>query len=89
MVLVRETPKHVICATLHCRFQLSTQKKMKIYFAHGKESGPWGSKIKRLAGIAKDLGCAVESIDYTAGLTTLFRRRTQSISPRRQTAPCI
>lgn len=38
---------------------------MKIYFAHGKESGPWGSKIKRLAGIAKDLGCAVESIDYT------------------------
>ena len=38
---------------------------MKIFFAHGKESGPWGSKIKRLAGIAEDLGCAVESIDYT------------------------
>ena len=38
---------------------------MKIYFSHGKESGPWGSKIKRLAGIAEDLDCAVESIDYT------------------------
>lgn len=38
---------------------------MKIYFAHGKESGPWGSKIKRLADMAKDLGCAVQSIDYT------------------------
>ena len=47
------------------RFQKGSQNKMKIYFAHGKESGPWGSKIKRLAGIAKDLGCAVESIDYT------------------------
>ncbi len=38
---------------------------MKIYFAHGKESGPWGSKIKRLADIAKQHGCDVESIDYT------------------------
>ncbi|MDH4018142.1 MAG: alpha/beta hydrolase [Xanthomonadales bacterium] len=38
---------------------------MKIYFAHGKERGPWGSKIKRLAGIAESLGCMAESIDYT------------------------
>ncbi len=38
---------------------------MKVYFSHGKESGPWGSKIKRLAAIAKQLGCGVESIDYT------------------------
>lgn len=37
---------------------------MKVYFAHGKESGPWGSKISRLATIAKAQGCAVESIDY-------------------------
>ena len=47
------------------RLQKGSRIKMKIYFAHGKESGPWGSKIKRLAGIAEDLGCAVESIDYT------------------------
>lgn len=38
---------------------------MKVYFSHGKESGPWGSKIKTLAEIAKQHGCAVDSIDYT------------------------
>jgi predicted esterase YcpF (UPF0227 family) len=38
---------------------------MKVYFSHGKESGPWGTKIKHLARIAEDMGCAVESIDYT------------------------
>ncbi|MDH3220825.1 MAG: alpha/beta hydrolase [Gammaproteobacteria bacterium] len=38
---------------------------MKIYFSHGKESGPWGTKIKRLARIAEDRGYGVESIDYT------------------------
>ena len=37
---------------------------MKVYFSHGKESGPWGFKIKRLAAIAGDRGCEVESIDY-------------------------
>ena len=35
-----------------------------VYFNHGKESGPWGSKIKRLAEIAKQKGFAVESPDY-------------------------
>ena len=39
---------------------------MKVYFSHGKESGPRGSKIERLAAIAKHAGCSVESIDYTA-----------------------
>jgi predicted esterase YcpF (UPF0227 family) len=38
---------------------------MKIYFSHGKESGPWGAKIKRLAAIAEGMGCTVESVDYT------------------------
>lgn len=38
---------------------------MKVYFSHGKESGPWGSKIKRLASIAKEHDCSVESIDYS------------------------
>ena len=38
---------------------------MKVYFSHGKESCPWGTKIKRLAAIAEDMGCAVESVDYT------------------------
>lgn len=38
---------------------------MNIIFSHGKESGPWGSKIRRLAHIAQDMGWAVDSIDYT------------------------
>ena len=38
---------------------------MKVYFSHGKESGPWGSKIQRLAAIATKAGCRVESLDYT------------------------
>ena len=38
---------------------------MKVYFSHGKESGPWGSKIKRLANVAKKHGFDVDSIDYS------------------------
>jgi len=38
---------------------------MKVIFSHGKESGPWGFKIKRLAAIAEQMGCVVESVDYT------------------------
>ncbi len=41
---------------------------MKVIFSHGKESGPWGSKITRLASIAKELGFSVDSIDYTGML---------------------
>ena len=37
---------------------------MKVIFAHGKESGPWGSKIQALATLATARGCAVDSIDY-------------------------
>lgn len=35
-----------------------------VCFSHGKESGPWGSKIRYLAGRAEALGFAVESLDY-------------------------
>ncbi len=37
---------------------------MKVIFSHGKESGPWGSKIKALADLASQQGCEVDSIDY-------------------------
>ena len=37
---------------------------MNLFFSHGKESGPWGFKIKRLAKIATAKGCNVDSIDY-------------------------
>ncbi len=35
-----------------------------IYFAHGKESGPWGRKISALAAVADARGYVVESPDY-------------------------
>ncbi len=38
---------------------------MKVIFSHGKESGPWGSKIKAMADLAESKGCEVDSIDYT------------------------
>ena len=36
-----------------------------VVFAHGKESGPWGTKITRLAEVARQRGYAVESPDYS------------------------
>jgi len=35
-----------------------------VIFSHGQESGPWGTKIRAMAELAKELGCAVDSIDY-------------------------
>lgn len=35
-----------------------------VVFSHGKESGPWGTKITAMAGTARSLGHAVESLDY-------------------------
>jgi len=35
-----------------------------VCFAHGQESGPWGTKIRALAGAARSAGHAVESLDY-------------------------
>ena len=37
---------------------------MKVIFSHGKESGPWGSKIATLAQTAESKGFRVDSIDY-------------------------
>jgi len=39
---------------------------MCVYFAHGKESGPWGTKIQALAEVAKARGFQVESPDYSS-----------------------
>jgi fermentation-respiration switch protein FrsA (DUF1100 family) len=35
-----------------------------VVFSHGKESGPWGSKITALAETARSEGYNVESVDY-------------------------
>ncbi len=44
-----------------------------VYFNHGKESGPWGDKITRLAEVACAKGFAVESIDYTGMMDATAR----------------
>ena len=35
-----------------------------VVFSHGRESGPWGAKITAMAAVVRDLGAAVESVDY-------------------------
>lgn len=40
-------------------------KSRLVLFAHGKESGPWGSKIQALAEVAKHYDYRVESPDYS------------------------
>jgi len=37
-----------------------------VCFCHGRESGPWGTKIRRLARVAEQLGCRVVSPDDRA-----------------------
>lgn len=44
---------------------MSTNNNPRVVFAHGKESGPWGSKIARLAEVAKDCEFTVDSPDYS------------------------
>jgi predicted esterase len=35
-----------------------------VCFSHGKESGPWGTKISAMAGVVRDRGHVAESVDY-------------------------
>jgi len=35
-----------------------------VVFSHGKESGPWGTKITAMAEVARAEGYEVESVDY-------------------------
>lgn len=48
-------------------------KRGLVHFVHGKESGPWGIKIQRLAKVAESQGYAVESLDY-AGIENPLER---------------
>lgn len=35
-----------------------------VVFSHGQESGPWGTKIRAMASLVRDLGWRADSIDY-------------------------
>jgi len=39
-------------------------KKAAVYFSHGQESGPWGTKIRSMAETVQAMGCRAESVDY-------------------------
>lgn len=56
-------------------------KSRTVYFNHGKESGPWGSKISKLAEVAHKRGFDVESIDYQ-DLPDAGRESNDCSSPR-------
>ena len=40
------------------------QKSPYVCFSHGKESGPWGTKIAAMADLARDRDLVIESLDY-------------------------
>jgi pimeloyl-ACP methyl ester carboxylesterase len=60
-----------------------------VCFAHGQESGPWGTKIRALADIARDRGHPVESLDYRGMADPVARARKLIDWCRAQPAPPI
>jgi len=44
-----------------------------VCFSHGQDSGPWGTKIRRLADAAQAAGWDVESLDYQSMADPLAR----------------
>lgn len=54
-----------------------------VCFAHGKESGPWGTKITRLAEVARSRGFEVMSPDYSQSHDPKLRvARLLELAPR-------
>jgi pimeloyl-ACP methyl ester carboxylesterase len=56
-----------------------------VVFSHGKESGPWGTKITAMAAVARDLNLRVESVDYR-GLDDPARRVDKLLAVGRELA---
>ncbi len=60
-----------------------------VCFAHGQESGPWGTKIRALAAVAREAGHTVESLDYQGMPDPEARARKLKAWCRDQPAPAI
>lgn len=60
-----------------------------VCFSHGQESGPWGTKIRALADVARGAGHAVESLDYQGMVDPQARARKLSAWCRAQPDPAI
>ncbi len=76
-----------IHATYETFLLKSLAMKTLILFAHGKDSGPWGTKINHLAAIAKEMGAEVLSLDYSDlpdPETRVVRLQTLSLPPHDQ-----
>lgn len=58
-----------------------------VCFSHGKESGPWGIKITRLAEVARRHGYDVMSVDYRHSPDPYERLR--QLIDQRPTADCL
>jgi len=50
-----------------------------VVFSHGKDSGPWGYKIKALAATVTAMGYGAESVDYQ-GIDSVEQRVTKLVS---------
>lgn len=63
--------------------------KAAVFFSHGQESGPWGSKIRAMADLARSLDCRAESVDYQ-GIADAGERVARLIAETRDvTEPLI
>ena len=60
-----------------------------VCFSHGKESGPWGTKIQALADIAMASGWAIESLDYRGMEDPQQRVDTLTSWCREQSVPVV
>lgn len=60
-----------------------------VYFNHGRDSGPWTTKINRLTQIARTKGYATESLDYTGILDPDRRVRILLNSVKPEIQPLI
>ncbi|RFA31103.1 alpha/beta hydrolase [Alkalilimnicola ehrlichii] len=59
----------------------------RVYFAHGKESGPWGRKIQALARVAQAHGFMIESPDYSHTFDP--QARVQQLLDLKPQADCL
>lgn len=55
---------------------MTAMSKRYVVFSHGKDSGPWGTKISALAETARAEGYEVESVDYR-GIESATERVTR------------
>ncbi len=62
---------------------------MKVWFSHGKERGPWGSKIQRLAEAATTMGCTVDTVNYRDLTVPEQRLQRLAVILAAEPAPCL